>query len=81
MNTAQIIIAACAGASAYTLEGGYAVGPLNAGRTLFEPGKCTDIKRNKAGRCTHAEYVYLDGSALRFTWSPARGSLLKEMQS
>lgn len=81
MNTAQIIIAACRGASAYTLAGGYAVRPLNAGRVTFPAGKCTDIKRNKAGRCTHAEYVYLDGSALRFTWHPLRGSSLKELQS
>lgn len=78
-DTALTILRTVQGASAVTLEGGYAVfaGPaipdMPTGRTLFEPARMDDVRRNEKGRCTHAIARYRDGSSLTFTWNQARG--------
>ena len=78
-DTAMSVLRAISGASAVTLEGGYAVftGPgalERAGeRVMFEPARMSGVRRNESGRCTHATASYKDGSRLDFTWNPARG--------
>ena len=78
-DTAMTVLRSISGASAITLEGGYAVfvGPAalerNGERVLFEPARMSQVKRNESGRCTHTVATYKDGSSLTFTWNPARG--------
>lgn len=75
MNISQTIAAACQGAVAYTLAGGYAVHKGNT-RKLFPPGRMTDERRNKSGRYTYARASYSDGSFLVFTFHTQRGAKL-----
>lgn len=65
---AEQVAAACEGASAFTLYGGYAVGPNNAGTTRFPTGAQLSERRNTNGRVTYAKYVYADGSTLEYTY-------------
>lgn len=53
--------------------GGYAM-MCDGSRRGMPPGRRVNEKRNRAGRCTRADYVYSDGSRLTFTWSESRGS-------
>lgn len=66
-------------ASAFTLEGGYAVFQEIGHRVLFPAARMSDTKRNAKGRCTAATALYADGSRLRFTYSENRGAALKEI--
>lgn len=78
-DAAAAILQSISGASAVTLEGGYAVfaGPgtlqRQGQRVLFEPARMTDVRRDQSGRCTHAVAKYRDGSSLTFTWNASRG--------
>ncbi len=78
-DTALTVLRAIQSASAVSLEAGYAAfaGPAApqrpGGRTLFEPGRMSHVRRNDAGRCTHAVATYRDGSSLTFAWNPTRG--------
>lgn len=53
--------------------GGYAM-MHDGSRRDMPPGRCVAQKRNNAGRCTRANYVYADGSRLTFTWTESRGA-------
>lgn len=81
MNTAETVKEACKGASAYTLEGGYAVG-YNSEKTYFEPAKISETRWNQSKtRVTHCVATFKDGSQLTFTWSQSFGSKLQLRQS
>ncbi len=62
--------------TAYTLALGYATLRGSAERAMFDCAHIAEDKRNDAGRCTMMIATYPDGSALKFTWSPAAGSKL-----
>jgi hypothetical protein len=59
--------------SAVTLYGGYAV-DYRGQRTLFEPARIEEEKRNENGRCTLLRARYADGSGLLFRWSFDKGA-------
>lgn len=65
---ADRVVTACEGASAFTIYGGYAVGPNNGATTRFPIGAQLAERRNDKGRVTYAKYVYADGSILEYTY-------------
>jgi hypothetical protein len=75
MSIAAQVASACAGASAYTLAGGYAVHDRGR-RELFPPCRVTLEKRNERGRVTRMEGSYSDGSRILFTYAENRGARL-----
>jgi hypothetical protein len=75
MSIAAEVVAACAGASAYTLSCGYAVHERGR-RELFPPCRVTLEKRNEHGRVTRMEGFYSDGSRILFTYAENRGPRL-----
>jgi hypothetical protein len=70
---AQAASIASAAAAVSHHAGGYAL-MRDGSRRDMPPGKCVLEQRNEAGRCTRADYVYSDGSRLKFKWSESRGS-------
>lgn len=76
MTIASEVVTACAGATAYTLSGGYAVHERGA-RKLFPPCCVTVEKRNDRGRVTRLEGAYADGSGIVFTYAENQGPRLK----
>jgi hypothetical protein len=74
MTIAQTIIAACDGADAYTLHGGYATshGPTVC---FFPTGHCEQERKNDKGRTTYARYHYADGSRLEYRYSNEQATL------
>lgn len=68
MSLAEQVAETCEGASAFTLYGGYAVGPGNGATTRFATGAQLAERRNNNGRVTYAKYVYADGSTLEYTY-------------
>lgn len=76
MSIATEVAAACAGATAYTLYGGYAVHD-GGQRKLFTGCRVTKEARNARGRVTRMEGVYSDGSTIVFTYSETRGPRLQ----
>ena len=72
MSIASDIAVIAEQAAATTFYGGYA--QMRDGTIRrFPTGVCELDKRNNNGRCTHARYIYADGSRLTFKWSDARG--------
>ncbi len=66
------------GAAAVSWDAGYAV-RYDGRRVLFSdhgvsPARCLSQKRNAAGRCVRAVFVYADGSRLSFAWSEESGA-------
>ena len=73
---AQHVVAACQGATAYTLAGGYAVHAAGS-RALFQPCRVEKERRNDKGRVTFLRGSYPDGSAVEFRYHPNRGASLR----
>lgn len=63
-NIAQQTADACVNASVFTLYGAYAT---VSGRTVVLAQGVQELeKRNEKGQCSHARYLYADGSRLTY---------------
>lgn len=68
----------------FSLYAGYGLGHDSGGNAKcvrFPIGAQQAMRRNKSGRCTHAEYRYADNSVLIYAYNEARGYTITTKES